>query len=275
MTDVTSPETLPILPVLKEAFRVHWKYRVAFLVTVAAFAVLRLGILSLASDSLVALMEIAAQSPDASVQSVSMNKLMLAVLLYIAGVSVTFVVWVRMTLLGQNLAFSNRISDWATQISRTAMILVFAGLVTIVAMMPITVIFNVAVPSGGGGGTAVAGTGFLGLAFFGLAFYFLACVVYAYFSPKLVEAALGHNSPPQLDKTLSLPVVFRLALVLLSALAGLFALGQILLWIDQAMPGSYTMLLLTLAAFVLFSTYLSVVHAVAYRYRRDMPEPVS
>lgn len=275
MADVTSPETLPILPVLKEALSIHWKYRVAFLVTVAAFALLRLGILSLASDSLLALMEIAAQTPEASVQGVSLNKLLLAMLLYIVAVGVTFVVWVRLTLLGRHEAFANRLSDWAAQIGRAISLLVFAGLITIVAMMPVTVIFNIAVPSGGAGGPQIATTGLVGLALFGLAFYFLACVVYAYFSPKLVEAALGRSGSPADDETLNLPSVLRLALVLFAALAGLFAVGQILLSIDQAMPGSYTMLLLTLAAFVLFSTYLSVVHAVAYRLRRGIPEPAA
>lgn len=274
MSDVTSPETLPIVPVLKEAFRVHWDNRVAFLVTVAVFAVLRLGILYLASDSLSALMEIAAQSPDASVEGVSMNKLLLAFFLYIVAVGVTFVVWVRLTLLGQSKAFENSLTDWAGQIGRTTSILVFAGLVAIVAMMPVTVIFNVAVPSGGAGGPQVATASLLGLGLFGLAFYFLACVVYAYFSPKLVEAALGRSLPAEVDEPLNLPAILRLALILFAALAGLFALGQVLLSIDQAMPGSYTMLLLTLAAFVLFSTYLSVVHAVAYRLRRGVPEPV-
>lgn len=271
MTDVTSPERLPILPVLREALRIHWKYRVAFLVTVAAFAVLRLGMLSLAAESLAALMDVAAQIPDASVADVSMTKLMLAAFLYVVAVSVTFVVWVRLALLGQGKAFENNWSDWAAQIGRTGSLLVFAGLVTIVAMMPLTVIFNVAGPTAGG--SQVPSGGLVGLALFGLAFYFLACVVYAYFSPKLVEAALGRGSPPEGGETLNLPSVLRLALVLFAALAGLFALGQILLSIDQAMPGSYTMLLLTLAAFVLFTTYLSVVHAVAYRQRRGMSEP--
>lgn len=275
MTDVSSPERLPILPVLKEAFWIHWRYRVAFLVTVAAFAVLRLGMLSLAAESIAALMDVAAQTPDAAMADVSMTKLLLAAFLYVVAVSVTFVVWVRLALLGQGKAFENNWSDWALQIGRAGSLLVFAGLVTIVAMMPLTVIFNVAGPSGGAGSPQVPSGGLAGLALFGLAFYFLACVVYAYFSPRLVEAALGRSAPSEQTETMNLPAILRLALVLFAALAGLFALGQVLLSIDQAMPGSYTMLLLTLAAFVLFSTYLSVVHAVAYRQRRGMSEPAA
>jgi len=275
MSHVPSSAILPVVPVLKEAFRVHWNSRVAFLATVAAFAVLRLGILYLASDSLSALIEVAVQSSDASVEGVSMNKLFLALLLYIVGVGVTFVVWVRLTLLGRSKAYENSVSDWAGQIGRVTSILIFAGLVTVVAMMPITVIFNLTAPSSVAGAPQVASTSLLGLGLFGLGFYFLSCVVYAYFSSKLVEAALGRNLPASAGEPMSLPAVLRLAIILFATLVGLFALGQVLLSIDQAMPGSYTMLLLTLAAFVLFSTYLSVVHAVAYRLRRGAPGPLT
>ena len=275
MSHVPSSAILPVGPVLKEAFRVHWDSRVAFLVTVAVFAVLRIGILYLASDSLSALIEIVAQSPDASVEGVSMNKLLLALLFYIVGVGVTFVVWVRLTLLGRSKAYENSLSDWAGQIGRVTSILIFAGLVTVVAIMPITVIFNVTAPSGVAGAPQVASASLLGLGLFGLGFYFLACVVYAYFSSKLVEAALGGNLPTSAGEKMSLQAVLRLAIILFATLVGLFALGQVLLSIDQAMPGSYTMLLLTLAAFVLFSTYLSVVHAVAYRLRRGVPDSLT
>ena len=220
-----------------------------------------------------AIAEMLAESPTASAEGISVNRLFLSMILYLVAIAATFVAWVRLTILGRRRAFEVGIMDGAVLIGRTAMAILFAAIVSFVAMMPFAVLFTAALSGGATGGTSVASGGLLGLILFVLFFYFVACVVFAYFSPKLVDTALGRSFSGGDKDKMSLPAVLRLALILFAALSGLFIVGQVFVSIDQAMPGSYTLEFLTLAAMVLFSTFLSVVHGVAYRLRTGLPEP--
>lgn len=265
----------PIAAILKEAAAVHWQHRMAFLATIGVFALLLFAVVAIASEPYGAFMEqVAAQDPE-QVVPIDFGPIFAALFLSLVVIAAVFVFWTRLSLMGLHGALENGWLDWVRQTGTTLVNFLFIGVVQFLAIGLFVGLLLQAI-SPDALARLQAGTIDPSLMLLlTLVLNYAASLVFAFFSFSLVEGAIGERYvSSSLSRSVAASGVGRMSILLFSALMGLTVMNQIIFWVDTAMPGTYTMMFLSLVVMVLFTTYLAALHGIAFRVRTGRRGPM-
>lgn len=266
---------LPIVAILKEAAALHWQHRMPFLATIGVFALLLFIVIAIAGEPYGAFLEqVAAQDPEQMIPT-DFGPIFAAIFLCILVVAAVFVFWTRLSLMGLPGALQNPWLDWARQIGTTLVNFLFIGVVEFLTIGLVIGLLLQTVSSDALANLQAGNIALLSLIFLTLVLNYIASLVFAFFSFSLVEGAIGQRYvSASLSRSVASSGVGRVSILLFSALMGLSVLNQIIQWIDLAMPGTYTMMFLSLVVMVLFTTYLAALHGIAFRIRTGRKGPL-
>lgn len=266
---------LPIVAILKEAAALHWQNRVAFLATAGVFAVLFFAVMSIAAAPYTAFLEQAGSENPEQLAPIDFRPIFAAILLCLLVIAAAFVFWVRLSLMGLRGALQNQWVDWFRQIGTTLVNFLFIGVIELLA---IGLVMGLLLQTVSPDVLADLEAGIIDpvrLFFLTLILNYIACLVFAFFSFSLVEGAIGQRYvSSSLPRSVAASGIGRMSLLLFSALMALTMLNYIILWVDWAMPGTYTMMFLSLVVMVLFTTYLAALHGIAFRIRTGRRGPL-
>ncbi|MEN3974530.1 hypothetical protein [Emcibacter sp. SYSU 3D8] len=235
---------LPVLAILSEVYRLHWRHVLILFAITAAYApplIFGLG---------PAMLEISKIPPDQmqQIDGALRDKFMLSVAAVIVLSSAIFVFWVRLTLVGPRAAILGEPIRWPIRMVRVALLFALAGLGGFIALLPLGAFRQV-------------------LATLVISFLF------ALLSRRLVEACMDipkgqKHAPASMEEN------FRFG-ALLAAASFLLLLVQTLVSGVLAVIGAPMTANVAAGLFsVLAITVMASIHAIVYRLRTVPPRPV-
>lgn len=266
---------LPIGTILKEAAAIHWQHRMLFLATAGVFALLLFSVIAFAAEPYMAFLEqVGTQDPEQLVP-IDFGPIFAAILLGLVVVAATFVFWTRLSLMGLQGALENGWLDWIRQIGATLVNFLFIGVVQFLAIGLLVGLLLQAISPDALARLQAGSIDPSLMLLLTLVLNYAASLVFAFFSFNLVEGAIGERYvSSSLSRSVAASGVGRMSVLLFSALMGLTVMNQIIFWVDRSMPGTYTMMFLSLVVMVLFTTYLAALHGIAFRIRTGRRGPM-
>lgn len=253
MNQLPQPQPFPVLAIISEAARLHWRH---ILIVFAAAALYAPPLMTIFTPVAA---EIAKLPPDAAPEQVApmMGKMALGGVMFLFLSASLFAFWVRVTLMGPRAALSDDALGWPFRIVRTAGLFVLAGLGTIAGLLPISLLVSV----------FGIGTGFAQILLI-LSVTFVMSFFFALLSRWLVETAL--DIPRDKDRArprIAMDAHLRLAALFTSVTFGLMmieiVIGQILAGIDAPLSAQ----IVTAIYLAVSVTAFASIHAIVYRLR--------
>lgn len=261
---MTLPETspLPVVQILSEVARLHWRHVLVFLASAALYAIPATLILSPLAETLVELQAKQTPTPALMDQLTTRGFYALLVIPLLSGALFWF--WVRLTLLGARAGWRN---DGAGRsllaVLHIAGLMVMTLLVATIGLLPATLLLGLF-----GQSPVVQFLTFLVVTFG-------TCLAFAVFSRRLVEAALEFPRAPSPQRpAIRMDQHLRLAALFAAATFGLFLAQTI---VNLALTSLGAVLSANVATGILSTATITVyasIHAIVYRLRTPPPQPL-
>ncbi|MBI1181956.1 MAG: hypothetical protein GC201_15530 [Alphaproteobacteria bacterium] len=244
---------LPVLSILQETARLHWRH---ILVLFAAAAVFATPIVLMLAPALAGLQTLSGTSdPETVAKAVGELSVAYAVALPLCAILFTF--WVRVTLLGPRLALVDNPARWPVRVLWNVGLFLGICLASSLAMIPVTLV------------TATLGSGsWLFNMIQILMMVFVLCLFFALASRMLVERSMdipAEAESPQSPTTLADHT--RLASLFASVTFGLLLVEGLVNNLLRVIGAPLTAMVVAGLSFTLVITVFASIHAIVYRIR--------
>jgi hypothetical protein len=252
-------QPLPVVPILGEVLRLHWRHILLLFAVAALYAVPVTLMLTPMADTLAALQ--AKQTPELIERFASQGGNALIVILPLSAALFWF--WVRLTLMGTRAAWRGQSAGQSLlAIAKLAVLLTAAVMVAAIGIFPATLILGLL------GETALSASLTFMVVTFG------TCLSFAVFSRRLVETALElPRNPGQPKPAAGIDQHLRLAAVFAAVTFGVFVVQTA---IDMALTSIGATLSAQIVTGILSTATITIyasIHAIVYRLRTVPPIP--